>query len=257
MWQQIRLIPCLLLAGRRWVKTTKFTRARYIGDPINAVRIYAAKQVKELMVLDITASQRRTGIDFKLIQQLLEECGTNVALCYGGHIKRRADVTALLQMGVKKIAINACSEDDIALISEIADRYGSQVVMAIMDIKLTKGGDYRVWNFQANAHTSLSPMAWGARLQKAGAGEIFLSSMDRDGTREGYDYTLIEATAAAVDIPVIAYGGANRLSDCVRVIKDTGAAAAAACTLFVYKGYLDAVVPNYPSASKISEIFQS
>jgi imidazole glycerol-phosphate synthase subunit HisF len=251
--QRSRLIPCLLLDGTRLVKTKQFSQPRYVGDPLNTIKIFSEKEVDEIILLDITANRRGLQPNFAYIKQLADECF--MPLCYGGGIKKIDDVARLIDLGVEKVAINATSLVGTQLIEQIANRYGKQSVVAIMDVKMTANGDYQVWSFCADRYSTHTHLSWAKLMQSAGAGEILVSAMDRDGTRLGYDYDLIKATAAAVDIPIIAYGGANKFEDCVRIVMETGASAAAASSIFIYKGKLDGILVSYPTAREIEEAF--
>jgi imidazole glycerol-phosphate synthase subunit HisF len=253
--ERSRIIPCLLLDGKRLVKTKQFTNPRYVGDPLNTIKIFSEKEVDEIILLDISVNRAQLAPSFDYIKQLADECF--MPLCYGGGIRKIEDAARLIDLGVEKLAINATSLSDTKLIEQIAQRYGKQSVVAIMDVKISSGGDYRVWSFSAAQHTTHTPMSWAKLMQSVGAGEILVSSMDRDGTRKGYDYTLIEATASSVDIPVIAYGGANHFEDCARVVMETGASAAAASSIFIYKGKLDGILVSYPSTHDIERAFNS
>ncbi|MES2205627.1 MAG: AglZ/HisF2 family acetamidino modification protein [Pseudomonadota bacterium] len=248
-----RLIPCLLLDGKRLVKTIQFSNSSYVGDPINTVKIFNEKEVDELIVLDIQASKNGNEPNFEMVAQLASECF--MPICYGGGIRSLEDAERLIASGVEKIALNTAALQRPALVGEIARRYGSQSVVVGIDVSYKWWRGYRVLNSGKRKITSWAPADWAKRIAEEGAGEILLNSVDRDGTMKGYDSMLIQAVAKSVSIPVIACGGASDLNDCKKIIRETRASAVAAGALFVYKGPHRAVLINYPNPIQLQELF--
>jgi len=248
-----RLIPCLLLDGARLVKTIRFARPAYVGDPINTLKIFNEKEVDELIVLDIGASRSGTSPNFELIAELASECF--MPICYGGGIRSRDDAERLIASGVEKISVNSAALDNPALIGEIARQYGSQAVTVAIDVKQSWWHGPSVWHSGRRRSTGMKPVDWARRATDLGAGEILLTAVDRDGTLQGYDQALVRSVASTVAVPVIACGGAANLADCSAVIHGTGASAAAAGALFVYSGPHRAVLINYPNPSQLQELF--
>lgn len=251
---QPRLIPCLLLDGRRLVKTMKFSKPSYVGDPVNTVKIFNEKEVDELIVLDITASKEGRRPEFAYIQSLASECFMPV--CYGGGVRTLGDAQMLFSCGVEKVSINTAALESLALIGEIAKRYGSQSVVVGIDVKKHWLKGTRVWNNTASSETKHTPAQWASTVEAAGAGEILLNNVDRDGTLLGFDIELIKSVTDAVHVPVVACGGASSLVDCKSAITFARASAAAAGALFVYRGPHRAVLINYPDPQQLQHLFQ-
>lgn len=251
---QSRVIPCLLLKGHGLVKTRKFKDPVYVGDPINAVRIFNEKEVDELVVLDIEASLQKREPNFELIAEIAGECF--IPLCYGGGVTSYEQIKRLIRGGVEKVAINTAATKSLDIISEAAAAYGSQAVVGAIDVRRNFFGKAYVVAAGATIDTKLSPVEHAVRLAKAGAGEIFLNSVDRDGTFSGYDLDLIRSVTAAVTVPVVVCGGAGKYSDFTEAIKQGGASAVAAGSLFVFHGKHRAVLINYPSPSEIQDLIK-
>jgi cyclase len=235
-----RVIPVLLRHGNGLVKTRRFAPWKYVGDPVNAVRIFNEKEVDEIILIDISTSAN--GPDFAGIERIAGEAFTPVA--YGGGVRSVEDVRRLLAGGVEKVALNTILHDDPAVLERAAAAFGSQSLIASIDVRRTDD-DWRVFTRAGRADIGIGPVEAARRAAASGAGEILLTAIDREGTRSGYDLGLIEAVTAAVDIPVIANGGAGSLADLVQAAAH-GAAAAAAGTLFTLLGRLDAVLITYP-----------
>lgn len=247
-----RIIPCLLLDGRRLVKTEQFKNPKYVGDPINAVRIFNDKFVDEIIFLDISASRESRGPDFDHIREICHECF--IPFCYGGGIRNVDDAKRLFEIGVEKVSLNSALLKDMSLVSQLADRFGSQSIVAAMDVKRNWLGGYSVMSDNGSAKTDLDPFAYAADLERQGVGEILVNSVDRDGTMKGYDLDLFKRLAGQVSIPVIGCGGAGELSHIANIIEDTAASAAAAGSLFVFKGKHRAVLINYPDRETIKSL---
>lgn len=248
-----RVIPCLLLSRGGLVKTTKFAHPKYVGDPINAVRIFNEKEVDELMVLDIDATKEKRGPDFSLIDQLASECF--MPLCYGGGIRDMGDAKTLFSLGVEKISLQSIIAHNPNLIRQIADRYGEQAVVVSIDIKSNWFGTPRLFN---HAHIKFPSDNWRDVLilaVKMGAGEILLNSVDRDGMQKGMDLNLIKEASKSVNVPLIAIGGVGSLSD-IKAATVAGASAVAAGAFFVFQGPHRAVLITYPRYEELQDLWR-
>jgi len=244
-----RVIPCLLLSGERLVKTVRFTQPTYIGDPINAVKIFNDREVDELAILDISATRERRDPPFEHLRAIAGECF--MPLSYGGGVRTLEQARQLFGIGVEKVLINSAAADDPSLLAAIAAEYGSQAVIAGIDVKKDWLGRTRVFTSAGTRNTGRTPSEYAQAMAGSGAGEILLTSIDRDGTMTGYDLELIREISAAVSIPVIACGGAGSVRDFGPAIA-AGASAVAAGSLFVFSGPRRAVLINYPSPSELT-----
>jgi cyclase len=247
-----RVIPCLLLADGGLVKTRRFARPRYVGDPINAIRIFNEKSVDELVLLDIEASRLGREPDYDLIARIAGECF--MPLCYGGGVRTLEQARRIVACGVEKIAVNSMAIDQPALLGEIARELGSSSVVAAIDVATDWRGRRRVYHPGRRARTTLDPVAHARAVVAAGAGELFINSVTRDGGYCGYDLELIRTVAATVRVPIIACGGASSLED-MREAVTAGASAAAAGSLFVFYGPHRAVLINYPESGAVQRLF--
>lgn len=247
-----RIIPALLLQGQGLVKTIKFKAPTYLGDPINIVRIFNDKEVDELVFLDITATNENRPPAFELLANITSECF--MPLGYGGGIRNMEDIKKLLNMGVEKVILNTCAVKTPELVRAAADYAGSQAVVISMDVKKNIFGRHEVHTRSGRENTKLDPVGYAVAMEKQGAGELFLNSIDRDGTMQGYDIELIQRISGAVSIPVVACGGAGKLQDLADAIKMGGASAAAAGSLFVFQGPLRGVLISYPSRDELKRI---
>lgn len=248
-----RVMPCLLLRHGALVKTIRFQNPAYVGDPTNAIKIYNEKEVDELVVLDITATVEGRAPAFGVIEMFASECFMPVA--YGGGLNRVEDVAQVFRLGIEKVVINSHALRQPAFIRELSDRFGAQAVVVSIDAKRKPGGGYEVFIHGGRQATGMDPRAFAVQMSEHGAGEIFLNSIDRDGTMEGYDLELIRSVTAAVDVPVIACGGAGRVADFGRAVKEGGAAAVAAGSMVVYFGRNRAVLINFPSQRELRRTF--
>ena len=248
-----RLIPCLLLDHGRLVKTQQFKKPRYVGDPLNAVRIYNDREVDELIFLDIRASAEKRHPDFEYLQKITAQCF--MPLCYGGGVSDISDVRELFKIGFEKVSINASAYKNITLLTEAAEVFGSQSIVGAMDVSEDKHGrkTVKILNGKKNLH--MDPTEYAKRLEAAGAGEILVNSITHDGEMNGYDLELIKSISSAVSVPVIACGGAKNIEDCKKVC-DAGASAAAAGSMFVFWGRNRAVLINYPDQDVITGWFE-
>ena len=247
-----RVIPCLLVSNGGLVKTRQFKRPQYVGDPINAVRIFNDKEVDELMVLDIDASKEGRGPDFAMVEELAGECF--MPLCYGGGIRTADEARQLFSLGVEKVCLQSAALRDPNIIRTIADRSGEQSVVMSIDVKTDWRGDKRA---HSEAGVRLPTSDWRALVKQAlamGAGEIVLNSVDRDGTLSGYDLELIKEAAPLSEAPIVALGGAGSLADFQAAI-DAGASAVAAGAYFVFHGPHRAVLITYPSAGELRALW--
>jgi cyclase len=248
-----RVIPVLLLADGGLVKTVRFRDERYVGDPINAVRIFNDKQVDELVVLDIRATPDGRGPDEPAITEIASEAFMPVG--YGGGIRGVDDAIRLIQLGVEKVVVNAAAVENPSEVHEIADRLGSSTLVVSVDAAKRADGTYEVVTHGATRWTGVDVRAHVSAMARLGAGELFLSSVERDGTMEGYDLDLVRAVTAEVDIPVIACGGAGSTGDLLAVVREGGASAAAAGSMFVFHGRHRAVLITYPPYAVRAQMF--
>lgn len=248
-----RVIPCLLLRHAGLVKTVRFRDPTYLGDPINIVRIFNEKEVDELVFLDILATPEAKRPPFDLVAKLAGECF--MPLCYGGGVRTIEDMKTLYALGVEKISLNTRAIEEPALVRSAADQFGSQSVMVSMDVRRGGAGGYEVCTKGGTHPTGLDPALHAAEMERQGAGELLVTSIDRDGTMQGYDLDLIRRVTAAVRIPVVACGGAGNIQDLVKAVHDGGASAAAAGSIFVFQGKYRAVLINCPTAQELRRAF--
>ncbi len=249
-----RIIPCLSLRGSGFVKTEKFKNPKYLGDPINIVKIFNEKEVDELMVVDIAATTEQQQIKWPLLKQLASECFMPVG--YGGGVRNLDDVHQLFAIGFEKVSLSSSALSDRPLVEAAAARYGSQSIVATIDVRKTLFGSYDVVTHSGTKKRGLDPAVAAKSLADAGCGEIVVNSVDRDGTYEGYDLQLISLVANAVGVPVVALGGAKSLLNLIEAVEVGGASAAAAASFFVYHGPHRAVLINVPSPTEIKEEFR-
>lgn len=250
-----RIIPCLLIHKEGLVKTVSFSCPKYVGDPINAVRIFNEKEVDELMVLDIDASVEGREPNYQRISHLANEC--RMPLCYGGGVKTAEQVEHIVSLGIEKVSLSSAAIDTPEIISEAVRRVGSQSVVVTMDVK--KCGLFskqEVVIHNATRKTGLSPVKFAKEVEALGAGEVVLNSVDRDGTMKGYDIELAEAVRDEINIPMTVMGGAGSKDDIQRLVSQFGVLGAAAGSLFVFKGKYRAVLINYPNREEKERIYQ-
>ncbi len=247
-----RVMPCLLLDGRRLVKTIKFKDAQYIGDPINTVRIFNEKEVDELIFLDIGATPENRDPPYQLIEEIASECFMPFA--YGGGIRDVEQIKRVFSIGVEKVVINTNAVENNALVKEASQRFGSQSIIVSIDARRSRLGGYRVWTHGVRNRTKVLPEDAAVDMEKSGAGEILITSMDRDGTFEGYDIDLLKRVAKAVHVPVVACGGAGGVEDFATAVKEGGASAVAAGSMVVYQGKARGVLVNFPSKQDLQRV---
>lgn len=253
--RRVRVIPVLQIHQKKLVKTTCFKHPGYVGDPLNAIKIFNDKQVDEIAVIDIGATPEKSSPDFRFIEELASECFMPMA--YGGGIKTLEHASTLIQLGVEKLIIGSSFFEKQELISSIASKYGSQSVVVSVDIKRNIFGAYRVYVDGGRTNTGFDPLEYSLSAQKKGAGEILLQSIDRDNTRRGYDIKMIQNVSKVLDIPLVPCGGAASISDFGNAIR-AGASAVAAGNMFIYKGIHRAVLINYPDQrTMINQLFNN
>lgn len=245
-----RVMPVLLLQGEGLVKTIHFRNPKYIGDPINAVRIFNEKEVDELIFLDIEAGITRKGPQFTLLASIAEEAFMPMA--YGGGISSLDDVKRLFSIGFEKIIVNSITYRNIDLIEKAAAIFGSQSIVGAIDVKRAVPSRYELYSSSGHICEPVGLVEHLVRLTNAGAGEIFVNSIDRDGTLTGYDIQLLNMVSGVVDVPVIACGGAGEIKHLVEAVQEGHASAVAAGSLFVFIGPHRAVLMNYPERTVLS-----
>jgi cyclase len=243
-----RLIPCLLLKGAGCVKTVRFRKPTYLGDPVNIVRIFNDREVDELVVLDIDATPESRSPQSALLSDLAGECF--MPLCYGGGVRGLEDIERLFALGMEKVAINTQAVLNPVLVESAARQFGSQSIVVSIDVKSDLLGRRRVVTHGGRRSHALDPVAHAREMEGRGAGEVLLNAVDRDGVMRGYDLDLIRGVAAAIRVPVIACGGAGSLEDAARALR-AGASAAAAGSLFSFAGPHRAVLISYPDRRDI------
>jgi cyclase len=239
-----RIIPCLLVSNRGLVKTVNFKDPKYVGDPINAVRIFNEKEADELTILDIDASRLNKEPDYKSIEYWASEC--RMPLCYGGGIKTVEQAQTIFSLGVEKIALSSEAINNPKIITKIAERVGNQSVVIVLDVKKKLFGGYELLTNNATKSTKINPFDFADVAIKLGAGEIVINSIDMDGTMKGYDLELVKKIRAKVSTPLTILGGAGNLDHIENLVKEFGIIGASAGSLFVFKGVYRAVLINYP-----------
>jgi len=249
MFNRPRLIPCLSLKEQGLVKTTKFSNPRYLGDPINAVKMFNGKGVDELCILDIKATSENRGPDFDYLKDIASEAF--MPLSYGGGITNIEQIKKLFFMGYEKIIINTAFVQNPELIREAADFAGSQSIVVSIDVKNELFGKRNCYINDGKKKVNTDPIKLAKKAEELGAGEILLNSIDRDGMMQGYDIKLVKDVVSAVSIPVIACGGAKDIYDFKKVLQEGKAHAAAAGSLFVYYGEQKAVLITAPDEKEL------
>lgn len=250
-----RIIPCLLVKDKGLVKTVHFKDPKYVGDPINAVRIFNEKQVDELTILDIDATVENREPDYKMIEHWAAEC--RMPLCYGGGVKTAEQAQRIFNLGVEKVAISSAAIEDPTLIARIAERVGSQSVVVVIDAKKKLFGGYEVYTHNGKKSTGKNPFELAKQLESLGAGEIVINSIDHDGVMKGYDMTLAEKIRSITSLPLTVLGGAGNINDIGMLINKFGIIGASAGSLFVFKGVYKAVLISYPSPAEKDDLIRS
>ena len=253
-----RIIPCLLVHKGGLAKTQAFKDPKYVGDPINAVKIFNEKESDELTVFDIDASVNGKGPDFEMIAKLAAEC--RMPLCYGGGVTSAEQASRMIDLGVEKVAISSAAVSNPELLTQVAEAIGRQSVVAVIDARKKTGlfaKGYEVCTHNATKTHKLDPVALAKTYQDAGAGEIVINAVDKDGTMTGYDLILAKQIRDEVRVPMTILGGAGSLDDMSNLIQECGVIGAAAGSLFVFKGKYRAVLINYPTYEQKELLFSS
>jgi len=252
-----RIIPCLLVHKKGLVKTVGFKDAKYVGDPINAVKIFNEKEVDELIVLDIDATVENKLPDYEMIRNLATEC--RMPFCYGGGITTVEQAKKIIELGAEKIAISSAAIDNPTLIKKIGDAIGVQSVVVIIDVKkrgMLMGGGYDIYTNNGKIKVKHKLNEFLEKLNQIGVGEIVVNSIDNDGTMKGYDDVLISIFREKTSFPITALGGAGHLDDIKMLISKYKIIGAAAGSIFVFKGKYKAVLINYPNREEKSRLFK-
>jgi imidazole glycerol-phosphate synthase subunit HisF len=249
-----RVIPALLLRDASLVKTVRFGRFTYVGDPCNTVRIFNELEVDELAFLDISATREVRPPNLALLADIANECF--MPLAYGGGIRSVADAQSILRLGFEKVIVNSHAAERPALIAELAEHFGSQAVIVSIDVRHSLLGGMRVYTRSASLNTHRDPVAWAREAESLGAGEILLTSVDREGTWEGFDVGLVKAVTDAVRVPVIAHGGAGSLDHIEQVVMRAGASAVALGSMVVFQKQNCGVLVNFPEPDELAEILR-
>ncbi len=249
-----RIIPSLLIHDNGLVKTKNFQNPSYVGDPINAVKTFNEKEVDELIVSDIDASILKKEPNFELIKKFAEE--SRMPLCYSGGIKTVEHVSKIIQLGIEKVGISSKAIEDVGFIEKAAALVGSQSIVGILDIKKGLFGGYSAYtkNGRKKIKNNVSDIILD--MQNAGVGEIVINSIDRDGTKEGYDFDLVDKLREKIRVPLTILGGAGSYEDIKKVIERYGIIGVSAGSLFVYQGRYNAVLINFLSRENLEEIEQ-
>lgn len=247
-----RLIPCLLLRNEGLVKTVNFKRHTYIGDPINAVKIFNEKEVDELIFLDIDATNYKREPPYHLIQDIASECF--MPFCYGGGVSTTTQIRKIIASGAEKIAINSAAYYNPNFIKNAVDIFGSSTIVASIDYRKNFWGHQMVYVNAGKKNTKCELLTYAKNMEQLGVGEIFLNAIEKDGVQTGFDLENIRQVSEAVSIPVIACGGAGKLEDFKDVFTQTKVSALAAGSFFVFQGKRNAVLISYPSQADINQI---
>lgn len=247
-----RVIPVLLLQNKGLVKTVQFKEAKYIGDPINSIRIFNEKEVDEVMFLDISATPEGRGPDFEVVFDIAGEAFMPMA--YGGGISNMEQIEKILTIGFEKVILNSSNYLNIQLVKEAVSVYGSQAIVGCLDVQQNFLGRYELYSHSGTVRQALALEAHATILEEAGVGEILVNNIKRDGTQKGYDLDLIRIISSRVSVPVVACGGAGGLQDFADAVEQGGASAVAAGSLFVFKGKHQAVLINYPNRKQLSAL---
>jgi imidazole glycerol-phosphate synthase subunit HisF len=248
-----RVIPVLLLRNKGLVKTMKFKDYKYIGDPINAVKIFNEKEVDELAFVDIDASKENREPPYDYLREIASECF--MPLSYGGAVRSLDQIKRLIQSGIEKIIVNTAALSDPEFIRTATDAFGSSTIVGAMDVKKNLWGKYQVYSHVKKTTLNIDPLKHAEHLQQLGVGEIFVNNVDLDGMMTGYDFELVARITHGVDVPVIACGGCGSISDIDKVINESGARGAAAGSFFVFHGKHRAVLITYPEYKVLEALF--
>ena len=251
---QTRVIPCLLLKDDSLVKTVNFKKPAYIGDPVNTARIFNELEVDELVLLDISATNNNRKPDFKILAELANECF--MPLAYGGGINNFEDAKKIFQIGIEKVVINSIAFSKPAFITELAEHFGNQAIVASIDVKKNMFGKFQVYSNSGTKKQKVDPVAWAQELEQLGAGEILLTAIHQEGTWMGFDINIIEKISNAVNIPVIANGGASSIEDIGKAVKQGNASAVSLGSMVVYQNKGMGVLVNFPDTKKLKRVLE-
>ncbi len=244
-----RIIPCLLVKNGGLVKTVRFGSPKYVGDPINAVRIFNEKEVDEILVIDIDATAHNREPDYGLIKNLAAEC--RMPVCYGGGVKTVEQIENIVSLGVEKVAISSAAIHDTDLLVDAAEKVGGQSIVVVIDAKKSGvDGRYELYTHNGSKATGRRPAEFARSVERLGVGEVVVNAIDSDGVMKGYDLDLVTQVRDATSLPLSVLGGAGSLKDIAELIRSFGIIGAAAGSLFVFKGVYRAVLINYPSRAE-------
>ena len=250
-----RIIPSLLLQDSGLVKTVNFKNPKYVGDPINAVKIFNEKEVDELAIFDIDATAKGLEPNYGLIERIANQ--SRMPLCYGGGVKTLEQAQRIFSLGVEKIALSSAVLQNPDLITKIGEKVGAQSVIVVLDVKKKLFGGYEVFTHNGKRSTGINPFKFVEEAQNLGAGEIIINSIDQDGVMKGYDMSLIEKVREKISLPLTVLGGAGSLDDIQEVISKHQIIGVAAGSLFVFKGVYKAVLINYPTREEKEKLYPS
>ncbi|ARU59568.1 imidazoleglycerol phosphate synthase, cyclase subunit [Oleiphilus messinensis] len=250
---RVRVIPSLLLRDGGLVKGRQFKHHKYVGDPVNAVKIFNEKEVDELVFLDISATSGGQGPNYELLVDIANEAF--MPFGYGGGITSCDEIEKLFKIGIEKVILNTSAYSNPDLIRNASRVFGSQSIVASIDVKTSFLGRSEVYVQNGTRGTKINPLDYARKMQDLGAGEILLCSIDREGTGKGYDLNLLKAVSESVDIPVVAAGGAGKLEDMSKAVSEGGVSAVAAGDMFVFHGKHKAVLITYPSYDELKSLF--
>ena len=251
---QTRVIPCLLLQDDSLVKTVNFKKPGYIGDPVNTARIFNELEVDELTFLDITATNLDKKPNFKILEELANECF--MPLAYGGGINTFEDAKKIFKIGIEKIIINSAAFSNPDFITKLANHFGNQAIVASIDVKRNMFGKYQVYSNSGTKKQKIDPVIWAKKLEQLGAGEILLTAIHQEGTWKGFDISIIEKISNAVNIPVIANGGASSIEDIRKAVKQGYASAVSLGSMVVYQNKGMGVLVNFPDTKKLKIVLE-
>ncbi len=248
-----RVIPCLLLRNKGLVKSIQFKDHRYIGDPMNAVKLFNDLRADELIFLDITASQEKRSIDSELVGLIGDEA--NMPFTVGGGIRSLKKIEELIKAGAERVCLNSYAIENPSFVRQASDEFGASTIVACIDVKKNLLRREQVYSVAGGKSTGLDPVSWAKQLEDLGIGEIVIQSIEHDGKMNGYHWELTKKVSSAVGVPVVALGGAGSLNDMVQAAKECEVSAMSAGSLFVYHGPRRAVLVNFPPQSDLKDAF--
>ncbi len=250
-----RVIPCLQLIEDSLVKTVRFKKYKYIGDPINTVRIFNELEVDELCLLDIRATVQKRSPNLKVLEEIANECF--MPLSYGGGLRDFDTVKKIFTIGFEKVVVNSFAIEKPEFVTILSEHFGNQAIIGSIDLKKSLFGDYNIYINDGTKKVKLNPVEWAIKLEKLGAGELLITSIDKDGTWQGYDVEIINTISKEVKIPVIANGGAGKLQHIIDVLKNGKASAVAVGSMVVYQKKDMGVLINFPDKKYLNTILEN